>query len=212
VGRAFMEVYEAIRTRRSIRKFKNDHIPEDTINKILEAANLAPTAGNRQPWEFIVIDRSTLDRLSGITDQSFKGRIEEVGRASYNERLKDLPIPMEDSVDKVEALNRFYRTLGGAPIAVVVHVERDIDPWAWKNNVSDASAAIENLILAAWNEGLGSCWMTGPLQKRAKEIQGFLHIPESREIVGIIPIGVPAHSPPTPPKMNLKSKLKWIKL
>ena len=207
-----MEVHEAIRTRRSIRKFKNDHIPEEKIVRILEAANLAPTASNRQPWEFIVIDRSTLDNLSDITDRSFKARIEEGGRPIFNERLKDLPIPMEQSEDKVEALNRFYRTLGGAPVAVVVHVERDIDPWQWKNNISDASAAIENLILDAWNEGLGSCWMTGPLQKRAKEIQEFLHIPENREIVGIIPIGVPAHSPPTPPKVNIKSKIKWMKL
>ena len=53
-----MEVFDAIRTRRSIRKYKSEPIPEEKLRTILEAARLAPSAGNRQPWRFIVIQNT----------------------------------------------------------------------------------------------------------------------------------------------------------
>ena len=187
-----MELYEVVKTRRSVRKFKGDVIPRDTILRILEAANLAPTASNRQPWMFLIISRSSLDRMYEVMDRSFKERIEEVGREALNEGIKNLPIPVNNSSDKAEGLKEFYRTLGGAPIAIVVYVDKSMDSWMWKNNICDASAAIENLILAAWSEGIGSCWMTGPLKKKESEIKSFLEIPSHKEIVGIIPIGIPA--------------------
>lgn len=205
-----MELYEAVKTRRSIRKFKNDVIPRDKILRILEAANLAPTASNRQPWMFLIINRSSLDRMYEVMDRSFKERVEEIGRAALNEGIKNLPIPVNKSSDKVEGLNEFYRTLGGAPIAVVVYVDKGVDPWMWKNNICDASAAIENLILAAWSEGIGSCWMTGPLKKKEPEIKAFLRIPRNKEIVGIIPIGIPAYTPESPPKQDIRGKVKWF--
>ena len=205
-----MELYEAIKTRRSVRKFKNDIISRDKILRILEAANLAPTASNRQPWMFLIIKRSSLDRMYEVMDRSFKERLEEVGREALNEGIKNLPIPVDTSCDKIEGLNEFYRTLGGAPIAIVVYVDKVVDPWMWKNNICDASAAIENLILAAWSEGIGSCWMTGPLKKKETEIKAFLKIPKNKEIVGIIPIGIPAHTPGTPLKQDIMEKVNWF--
>ena len=141
-------------------------------------------------------------------DRSFKERVEEIGRTAIGERIKDLPLPENESSDKVEVLNEFYKTLGGAPIAIVVYANKEIDPWQWKNNTCDASAAIGNLIFAAWSEGIGSCWMTGPLKK--KEIKAFLGMPENEEIVGIIPIGIPDHTPKSPPKVDVKTKVKWF--
>jgi nitroreductase len=205
-----MELYEAIQTRRSVRKFKAEAIPEEKILRILEAANLAPTASNRQPWHFIVVRRSSLDRMFEIMDRSFRERVEEVGRATLAEKIKDLPIPVDLSNDKVKGLNEFYRTFGGAPLAVVVYVEKADDPWLWKNNLYDAAAAIENLLLAAWGEGLGSCWMTGPLQKKGPDIKAFLRIPDDKEIVGIVPLGIPAHHPKMPPKEDVRNKTAWF--
>jgi nitroreductase len=204
-----MELYEAIRTRRSIRKFKRDAIPKEKILKILEVANLAPTATNRQPWNFLVVNRSSIAQMSEIMDRAFKERLEEFGSTVMKERIKDLPIPVNKSNDKVEGLNEFYRSLGEAPVAIVVYVDKEIDPWEWKNNICDASAAIENLILAAWGEGIGSCWMTGPLKKKETEIKEFFGIPGDKEIVGIIPIGIPAYIPKSPPKEDVRNKVRW---
>jgi hypothetical protein len=63
-----------------------------------------------------------------------------------------------------------------------------------------------------WGDGIGSCWMTGPLKKKDLEIKAFLGIPEDKEIVGIIPIGIPAHTPKSPPKGDAKTKTKWFGL
>lgn len=66
-GRRLMDAIKAIHTRRSIRKFKQEPIPDDIIKDILSAAMQAPSAGNQQPWEFIIItDKSVLAKIPGI--------------------------------------------------------------------------------------------------------------------------------------------------
>jgi nitroreductase len=206
-----MEVYDAIRTRRSIRKFYSDPIPKEKILGLLEAANMAPTATNRQAWNFLVVSRAYLDQMRGILDSSFKERLSEIGKRDWEEKIKNLPIPLEnESEGKVEGLYRFHKSLGSAPFAIVVYVDKESDPWQWKNNICDAAAAIENLLLTACSDGLGACWMTGPLKKKEAEIREFLGIGADKEIVSIIPIGKPAYSPPPPPKVDVKSKTKWL--
>ena len=65
-----MNVFEAIKTRRSVRKYKPEPIPEEHLWTILEAARLAPSAGNRQPWRFIVVrDRETITKLAEIASE-----------------------------------------------------------------------------------------------------------------------------------------------
>lgn len=80
----------------------------------------------------------------------------------------------------------------------------------WKHNIRDASAAIENLLLVAWNQGLGSCCMTGPLRSRGEDVARFLNIPEGREIVALVTLGYPAYTPKSPPKGDLASKVNWL--
>jgi nitroreductase len=71
-----MEVYECIRTRRTVREFKPDPVPEEVVYKILQAARWAPSSGNSQPWHFIVItDRNILDTIGRIaTSGAFVGQ------------------------------------------------------------------------------------------------------------------------------------------
>jgi nitroreductase len=80
----------------------------------------------------------------------------------------------------------------------------------YKNNLSDSAAAIENLMLAAWDKGLGTCWMTGPLKARADTIAAFLSVPQDRELVAIVTLGYPDHTPPMPPKKDIAQKTRWI--
>ena len=205
-----MEVKKAIQTRRSIRRYKNRPVPREILVELLEAANLAPTATNRQPWEFVVVHRSHLDRLDRTLRKAFAERVASVSEEVVRQAIQDLPIPVDESGDKLEGLGRFYRTLGGAPVAIVVCVPKEEDPWVWKNNISDGSAAIENILLAAWDKGLGTCWLTGPLKTRAHAIASFLDIGEDREIVGIVSLGYPDHQPPTPPKHDIREKTRWL--
>jgi len=205
-----MEVKDTIKTRRSVRKYKSSSVPKETILELLEAANLAPSATNRQPWEFVVIHRSYLDRLDQILREAFTERVASVGEDTMRQTIKDLSIPVDESGDKLKGLRHFYRTLGGAPVAIVVCIPRETDPWVWKNSMSDAAAAIENLLLAAWDKGLGTCWLTGPLKTRSDMIASFLSIAEDREIVAIVSLGYPDHKPAMPPKQQIHQKVRWI--
>lgn len=205
-----MELENAIKTRRSVRKYKSKSVPKESILEVLEAANLAPSATNRQPWEFVVVHRSYLDRLDQLFREAFAGRVASISEDTLRRAIKDLPIPVDESGDKLKGLGHFYRTLGGAPVAIVVCVPKEEDPWVWKNNISDASAATENLLLAAWDKGLGTCWLTGPLKTRADMIASFLGISEDREIVAIVALGYPDHKPTMPPKQNVNQKIRWI--
>jgi nitroreductase len=205
-----MEVIEAIRTRRSVRRYKNKTVSKEVIMDLLGAANLAPSATNRQPCEFVVVSRSYLDRLDRVLREAFAVRIAGVPEAIMREAIKDLPIPVEKGEDKIRGLGRFYRTLGAAPVAIVVHVPREEDPWMWKNSISDGAAAIENLLLAAWDRGLGTCWLTGPLKARAREIADFVGVPPDHEIVAVVALGYPDHVPAMPPKKDVIQKTRWV--
>ena len=205
-----MDVKTAIHTRRSVRKYKSTPVPKELVLEILEAANLAPSATNRQPWEFVVVSRLHLDRLENTLKEAFQERVASVSEEAMRRAIKDLSLPEEDGGDRLQALGAFYSTLGGAPVAIGVCLPKEKDPWVWKNNISDSAAAIENLLLAAWSRGLGTCWMTGPLKGRADAIASFLGVPEDRELVAIITLGYPDHQPPVPPKKDVASKTRWI--
>ena len=205
-----MEVMEAIKTRRSVRKYKDKPVPKDTLMELLKAACLAPSATNRQPWEFVVVDRSYLLKLDQILRAAFAERVAGAGEAVMREAIKDISLPIDKNGDRLKALGHFYHTLGGAPVAIFVSVPKEDTPWVWRNNISDAAASIENLLLAAWARGLGTCWLTGPLKARSAEIALFLNIPEDREIVAIISLGYPDHQPQMPPKKDISEKVRWV--
>jgi nitroreductase len=205
-----MDVMAAIRTRRSVRKYKNTSVPKELVQELLEAANLAPSATNRQPWEFVVAHRSNLDRLEDILKEAFRERVAGVSEEGMRRAINDLSLPDAEGADRLKALGTFYRTLGGAPVAIGVCLPRESDPWTSRNNISDSAAAIQNLLLAAWDKGLGTCWMTGPLKARAAAIAAFLEIPPDRELVAIVTLGYPDHQPPMPPKQDVAQKTRWI--
>jgi nitroreductase len=205
-----MDVQTAIRTRRSVRRYRNTPVSREVIHELLEAANLAPSATNRQPWEFVVVHRSYLDRFEDTLKEAFRERVASVSEEAMRQAIKDLSLPEDPSGDKLKALGAFYRTLGGAPVAIGVCLPREKDPWVWKNNICDAAAAIENLLLAAWDKGLGTCWMTGPLKARADTIAALLGVPQDRELAAIVTLGYPDHQPPMPPKKDVARKTRWI--
>jgi nitroreductase len=141
-----MEVFDAVRTVRAIRRFSDRQLPGDALARILEAGRLAASAVNRQPWHFIVVkDRQRIVELATHTPTG--------------------------------------RYLARAPVAVVVAIDRTV--WA----VSDASRAIQNMMLVAWNEGIGSNWVgfSGMLDG----VKPMLSIPEQLDVMAVVPFGYP---------------------
>jgi len=194
-----MDVFEAIRTRRAVRRYRHDPVSREDIRTILDAANRAPSAMNRQQWEFIVVTGKKIQELG----QSYRAIIEE-----YTKNWD--PSPLRGALSREEFL-RFAETYGGAPVVIVVLTDTAATPDFSKANIESASAAMENLLLAATALGLGTCWMTGPL-KDEKTLRSILEILGDKEIVAITPLGYPREIPADQPRLDptLERKVRWV--
>ena len=163
-----MDVFEAIKNRRSVRKYKPELVPKDLVQKILEAAVRAPSASNIQPWNFIVIkDKKVLDMVRKISPGYFG----------------DAPLAILVCSDK----ERAYK-LGG-------ELGRDY------LTVADCALAVQNMLLAAYASGLGTCIVKSFSSTTIKHI---LEIPDGIEPELLVIVGYPDQSPKPPLRRPLQ--------
>ena len=179
-----MDLHEAIKNRRSVRKFKSTPVPKDLIDKIFEVALWAPSGMNRQNWKFFVLAGERKEELISISSTSFH-YLEPQLQKLYAEKPKI-----------IEATRRFFKRLGEAPIVICAYFEpanmEDV------TSFQNVAAAIQNLLLVAYAEGLGSCWMTGPVTVD-EEISRFLGV-KDMTLVAVIPMGYSDEIPKIPPR------------
>lgn len=174
-----MEVFEAIMNRRSIRKFDSAPVDRDVLERLVAAANAAPSAANSQPWHFHITTGAARDAVCGITALS---------TVHLQEYLDMLP-PSD-----FEAAERFFANLGNAPVVAAVTVPVAEDEASRINDVLATGCAIENLMVAAFAEGLGCCNITFSFWVRDK-LSELLGVPADREIISLILIGHPSELP-----------------
>jgi len=156
-----LSVYELILKRRTIRKFKPEPVPEEVLNKLVNAACLAPSGANLQPLEIIIVTNTELVNKVFPT-LKWAGYIAPTGN------------PPE----------------GRRPMAyLIVLINTEIKP---KNGEVDAAAAIENMILTALENGIGSCWL-GSIDK--EQIRTVFRIPQKYSIDSVLALGYPDESP-----------------
>ena len=179
-----MDLYQAIKERRSVRKFKEIPVPKDLLEKIFDIALWAPSGMNRQNWKFFLLTGERKEELVSIASTSFT-YLEPQLQELYAEKPKI-----------IEATRRFFKRLGGAPLVVCAYFEpaNAEDTTSFQN----VAAAIQNLLLVAHAEGLGTCWMTGPVTVE-EEISRFLGV-EDMTLVAVIPMGFPDETPKIPPR------------
>jgi nitroreductase len=143
-----MNTLEAIATRRSIRKFKDTPVSNELLQKILTAGAQAPSGKNRQPWRFVVVKENKRAEMVHVLRQGIaraKAEGEDIGSSPWSANV------MEQ-----------------APISVFVIYPQGIPPWR-KHSISQKfsevvdiqsiGAAIQNMLLAAQDLGLGSLWI-----------------------------------------------------
>lgn len=156
-----MSLYDLIVSRRSIRQFKPEPIPQEILKDVVNAARLAPSAANRQPLEFVVVDEG------GKKEQVFPC-LKWAGYIAPDGNPKSGQEPQ-------------------AYVVVLVNLEIREKGFEW-----DSGAAIENMILAAWEKGVGSCWIISVDKERVKESLG---VPDSHQVDSVIALGYPAETP-----------------
>jgi nitroreductase len=146
-----MEVFEAIKKRHSVRAYLPEQVPREKLNKILEAARLAPSAGNIQPWHFIV-----------VTDQQKRNRL---------------------------STGRFAKFLAESPLVLVGCGDKKASP-NW--HAVDTAIAMQNMVLTATSEGLGTCWIGSFNENHVKQL---LNIPEKFQVIALLAIGYRREKP-----------------
>lgn len=170
-----MDVFEAIKGRRSIRAYRDMDVSQEIVEKLIEAARWAPSAGNIQPWEFII-----------VRNPETKRRLAEAAlRQSF---IEEAPVVIVVCADE-ERSARGYGTRGRTLYCI-----------------QDTAAAIQNIHLAAYALGLGTCWVGAFREDEARKI---LNIPEGVRPVAIIPVGYPAESPSPRSRRHLKEIIHY---
>ncbi|MEJ5330241.1 MAG: nitroreductase family protein [Desulfobaccales bacterium] len=188
-----MDLYEAIMNRRSHRFYKPDMPPREVLERVIQAALWAPSGTNAQPWE--------IDVLAGRFRDEFVERVTHC-IAHMRQLMQAAQIPEKGQ----ELVIKFFQNLGGAPVVIVVTVYKSPDPGMMEANIQSGAALMQNLLLAAHAEGLGTCWMTGP-NYVAQELLDYLGKPD-QHLLAITPIGYSAKEPPVPPRKD--RPIRWL--
>jgi nitroreductase len=184
-----MEVFEAIRNRRSIRRYRTDPVDDETVQAVLEAAHWAPSWGNTQCWRFIVV-RDPLTK-SQIADTLLREIIDnEPVKNAATEAINQAPVLIVICAQTGQA--------GCRPAGV--HVTDKGDYWY----MFDIALAMENLTLAAHAMGLGTVIIGGFDAPKVAEILG---VPAGFCVVTMTPLGIPDHKGQVSPRKQLSEVL-----
>lgn len=150
---------DTIKNRRSIRKYTDQEVTEETLRELLEAGMCAPSAGNERPWHFIIVKE-------------------------------------RDHLEEIMKVHQYSRMLKEAPLAIVVCADLTLNKYPGKDYwIQDCAAATENILLAAQEKGLGTCWLgVYPTEERVQGLKKILNLPENVIPVSGIAVGYPAES------------------
>jgi nitroreductase len=210
-----MELRDVIYKRQSIRKFTDQDVSQQDLERILDAARVAPSGKNRQNWHFVVIrDHDLMQKIAdAILDKN------------------ELIAKKMDEKDPEKALRfrKFTKNFSvfflGAPVLIVVYAsayypsgykeylladypQEEIDKLFYSNpGMQNIGAAVENLVLTAVDLGYGTCWMTGQ-NYAAEEIEAVIKKEAGFEKEGfslacMLPLGVPQQGAKSPDKKKL---------
>jgi nitroreductase len=196
-----MDTKTAIMERRSIRKYKSDPVPEEMLQELMEAARLAPSGTNQQPWRFIV-----------VKNQEVK---EQIQAAAFNQKfLSQAPVLLVCCADLTTyAFNTRKRVqelvdagvFGPEAFESYPNIDSPKDAATLKAFVPHAmlnvAIAMENIALRAVSLGLGTCIVQ---LMKAKKISEILQLPEHLIITALMPLGFPDQHPPLRPRVSVE--------
>lgn len=186
-----MNTIEAILSRRSIRKYKDQPVPDDMLMDILEAGMYAPSAVDLQPWFFVVIkSQDQMQRLYQIM-----GAVSDKMQPLLEARFVNNP-------EVVVETTRFLRQLGGAPVCILVFQYKPDYKKTMESIVESVSAAIQNILLAATDKGLGSCWLTAPVETGMTEELRDTFAPDKGKLLAVLTLGYPDRNPKAPARKS----------
>ena len=188
-----MNLYDAIAKRHAVRDFLSDPIPREAAERIIRAASAAPSSMNEQPWTFYCCEGETRARLGELVAQT------TVHLSEYMEVLG--PKRYEDAV-------HWYSSLGNAPLLIAIACPKPDSEFTAMNRYLSLGAALENLLLAATAEGLGSCNITFSYWVRDEMVE-LLGLSDEQEVAMIVAVGYPSDVPAAAPPRRTETAV-WL--
>lgn len=182
-----MELSEVIRIRRSIRKFKNEKLGKSVVEDILNCGRLAPSAKNKQPWYFVVLENDIKNKVANLMIENYK-RGKEKEKIGFN-----------------SSVIQTAKVILEAPILIIIFREKD-DNWIIGDNLS-IGACVENMCLRATDLGLGSLWIRD-VRYVSLEVSKMLNH-EDLELNCAVCLGIPNEAPKQRSRKNLNEIMEW---
>lgn len=178
-----MELYDVIASRHCVREFRRDSVSREVLERVIAAAASSPSSENEQPWRFYVTTHETRNELGKIVAQT----------TVYLTEYMDVLGP-----DGYERAMRWFSSLGDAPVLIAIASPESDSDFKQMNRMLSVGAAMENLLLAAREEGLGACPFTFSYWVK-DEISELLGIAEGHSVISLIALGWPAQVQSPPP-------------
>jgi len=188
-----MDTFDAIARRTSTRSFRPDPLPRHVLERLLAAAVRAPNHKLTEPWHFTVVTGTAKERYAAIR---------------RDHRAKRFADP--ESPEARRAIERSYREHLDTPAFVFVLCETSEDPVRREEDYGAAMMAIENLLVAAAADGIGTYLRTGGIMDHP-DVRALLGAPDGYRVVGIVSLGYLAGEPePTPRRKPLADLVTWL--
>lgn len=205
-------IEKIIESRRSVRRFKPEKPSKECIEKLVEMAIMAPSASNKQPWRFFIVDdRATIEKMAEAVQSAVDRIIENIEKeymdafrsyGNYFVRFVDAPVVIVPAYKSLTVLSHLVND------QINVEDLRRIKIMEDNSGLISTSLAIQNLMLYAHSIGLGTSCMTGPIVA-LNELMEMLKIPDSWQIAALIPVGYPDESPATVPRKPTEAVIRW---
>ena len=216
-----MELLKAIKERKSIRAFKPDIIPKETVEEILTLAANAPSAINLQPWELYVVMGDEKARLSRRLLRAYREKKISCSPGNVKPLAEQFS---KRGVASFELMNPYLEKIGqdfnvfinegscnfyGAPVAIILCLDNAFS----KARLVDIGIILGYITLIAYDFGLGTCPI-GLISAYEDDIKELLDIPENKDVVIGIAIGYPDWTNPInefkTPRDSIDSFVRWI--
>jgi nitroreductase len=184
-----VDIFETIYQRQSVGKVRPEALPRELIEKLLGAAVQAPNHHRVRPWRFYVLQGQARQRLGEVLAQTKK------------QETPDAPEAVLD-VERAKPLR--------APVVIAVAVDLPAEAKVIEiENVCAASAAIQNLLLAAQALGLGCMWRTGP-PAYDPAVKAFLGLQPEQHLIGFLYLGYPQGERILPERPSFEDRTTWL--
>jgi F420 biosynthesis protein FbiB-like protein len=196
-------LHRAMRERRSIRRYRADTVGRDVLDRLFLSAAMAPSAHNRQPWRYLVIEDAALRRA--------------LARAMGERLAADRERDGDAAAVIARDVARSHARMSGAPVVILVCLtleEVDVYPDAARGHaeflmaVQSTAMATQNLLLAAHAEGLAACWMCAPLFC-PDVVRATLDVPSHWQPQGLITLGVADEPGRDRPRKSLSAFVRY---